>query len=545
MKRITILTEWKPGKILLLLVLPALFLSCNKMKIKPVEVYPEPPVPLVKFLEGKPSPSIGVEGSAVTFNVKGLQDKFGKFQFFINQTEAEVLDAGENTVKVKIPKNASTGGSSILINGEYYFGPVFTVRGKISIDPTFNTDIYRTNGPIYEMMEWDGSTWLIAGNFTDYQNQASNTKKVPGMAKLVKSTLAFQDAGATEGQFSVGKAGINGRISSVIPEDNGTYLITGAFTQYDTITNMNNITRINQDGTVDSMQVDVVGEPPLDKEEVPTFNGGVTGNVQNAFYDYGEKEVTLIGNFSSYVSTFYERSSIGGPLLDYTKTRQLVKLKEDGSFDSTFNFNKATNESFAGGNGNIYDAIELPDGNFLVVGNFTTFHDHPANHIVRINSADGTVDLAFSGNADEAINRITRNESTGKILLTGTFKNYNGQPVNGVVMIDENGIPDPSFTFQKLDAGIVNFAGQLDNGKIIASGTFNKYGDVVRVGMAILNPDGTLASGYNNMGLFRGQINNVMETTTSTGVPGVILYGDFDRFDATPVGNIVKFKMED
>lgn len=536
--------ERKPNFLWLLLALPALFLSCHKMKVEPVEIYPEQPSALVKFLDGNPNPATGAEGSEVVFKVEGLNGKLGKFDFFINQVKAEVLAVTENTVTVKVPVNASTGGSSILIDEEYYFGPTFRVRGKISIDPAFKTDVYRSNGPIFGMIEWDGSNYLISGNFNDYQKQANQTVKVPGMALISKTDLGFKSAGATASQFNVGKDGIGGGIiTTVIPVDDNKYLIAGAFNKYDTISNINNITRINSNGTVDSMRVDVVGIPPLDKAVVPSFNGGVLGNAGKVFYNDDTKEVTLIGNFFGHVSTFYERSSVDGPFLDFVAAKNLLRMKEDGSFDSTFNYNMATKESYAGPNGSIYDAVQLDNGNIIAAGNFTSFHGLAANYIVRINGTDGSVDQSFSASADGPINRIIQNETTGNIVVSGNFKNFNGQPANGVVIINSDGVLDATFKFAETD-GVANFAGQLDNGKIIVSGTFNKYGDVVRVGLAILNPDGSLAAGYNNTGLFRGQINNFVETTTSTGVPAVILFGSFDRFDNKEVGNIVKFRME-
>lgn len=528
----------------LFLTLPAMFIACNKTKIEPVEVYPEAPEVLVKFLDNPPNPSIGAEGSEVVFSVTGLKDKEGKFEFFINQIEAEVLSVTDETVTVKVPSSASTGGSSILIDGEYYFGPTFKVRGKVSIDPTFNPDLYKSNGPILEMREWNSSIYVAAGSFTDYQDKASKTIIIPGIVKLDKATLGYNSPGATESQLKVGEKGFTGTVSSVIPVDNGKYVIAGSFSQYDTITNINSITRIYQNGAVDSMVVDVVGTAPLDKATVPAFNGGVTGSVVKTFYDEAEKTFTLFGNFNAYVNTFYERSSIDGLLFDFIEMSQLVRLKENGEFDSTFNYNHGEKKGYSGGNGFVYDAVKLSNGDFLVTGNFTTYHKVAAKYIVRINGSDGSVSNAFSGGADGPINRIVQNKKTGNILITGNFKHYNGQPVNGVVMIKETGEINTTFNFREID-GVPNFAGQLDNGKVIVSGSFTRYNDVVREGMAILNEDGTLAKGYNNFGLFRGQINNFIETTTNAGQPAVILYGAFDKFDNRTVGNIVKFRMED
>src|SRR6187402_1965372 len=90
-------------------LLPAVMLvACKKSTLEPVDTYPEPPAVLVKFLDGNPVPSLGAEGSTVTFNVAGLKGKEGQFTFFINQVQAQVVGVTENTVTVTVPANAST-----------------------------------------------------------------------------------------------------------------------------------------------------------------------------------------------------------------------------------------------------------------------------------------------------------------------------------------------------------------------------------------------------------------------------------------------------
>lgn len=530
------------------LMVSLLFLACKKNRIEAVEIYPDHPAQKVKFLEGNPSPAQGTEGSLVTFNVNGLLGREGNFEFFVNQVKAEVVEVKENSVTIKVPENASTGGVSVQVEGEYYFGPTFVVRGKISIDPGFNPDVYRSNGIILSMTEV-GDFYMATGRFSNYQDKATATIIIPGMVKLNKNTLEYlTPSDASASQLKVGKDGINGPVTSFVDLGNGKYLIGGDFNKYDTVHSINSIAQINPDGSIDSMRVDIIGEPPNDKATVPYFNGGVSGAVQRIFYDAVHNRVLAVGNFYAHVSVFYERSTKDGLYQDRISTQQLVSMKRDGSFDSSYNYNYSTKKSYAGANGAVYDAIMMADGSLIIAGNFTTFHGKPAHGIVRIGAADGMVDNTFNAgtgvNNGGYISRIVRNETTGKIMLTGNFSSYNGQPANGVVMINEDGSPDPAFTLKKLDGGIASFAGQLNNGKIIVSGSFNKYGDIVRPGIAMLNPDGSLAKGYNSMGLFRGAIQGFMETTTASGLPGVILYGLFDRFDNKQVGNIVKFRME-
>lgn len=529
--------------------LAVFFPSCKKAPLEPVEVYPNPPDALVKFLDGAPSPAIGSEGSVVTYKVNGLKGKEGQFKFFINQTEAEVVSVDENEVKVKVPLNCSTGGCAILINNEYYFGPTFTVRGKVSIDPLFKPDLYRSNGPILGIIKNDDNNFVAYGSFTDYQNMASPTNTITGIAVLDKEGQYL----AASSQLKLGTKGFDGTISQVIQMPDGRYMVSGYFSKYDTVSNVNRVTRLNSDGTLETTEVDVINPDPVNdpnggRAVVPAFNGGLMGGGGGKiFYDEATGYTTAVGNFTAHVSTFYERSTKGGPYLDLVKAAQLLRMKEDGAYDSSFNFNPATNSSYEGGNGFVYDAAQLSDGSLILVGNFTTFHGSAANYITRINAADGKVDPLFnSGNAgaDGSISRITYSSTTDKILLTGNFQHYNGQPVNGVVMINADGSIDNSFSFRAVEGGVANFAGQLSNGKIIVSGSFTKYDNVVRPGLLILNDDGSLAAGYNNMGLFRGAINEFIEVPSSNGTPAVIIVGNFDRFDQKEVSNIVKFRME-
>ncbi|MES2777593.1 MAG: DUF5008 domain-containing protein [Bacteroidota bacterium] len=538
-----------PFSALIAMLAACMLTACNKTKVDPIDPYPEAPKPLVKFLDGAPTPATGIEGSVVAFNLNGLKGKEGTFKFFINQTEAEVVSVEENTVRVKVPLNASTGGSSVLINGEYYFGPTFTVKGKISVDPLFNADSYRSTGPINGIFRRaDGTTYMVYGSFNNYQNMASTTVTISGIAVLG----ANGEYAAAASQLKVGKAGFNSMVSKVIQLASGKYLVAGYFNRYDTMSNVNNMARLNADGTLETMVVDVVNPDPInfpnnDKDVVPGFNGGTLGGIGNLFYNATTAKATVTGNFSYHVSTFYERSTKGGPYLDQTKARQIIRMNDNGSFDSTFNFDRTLNSSYAGANGNIYDAIQQADGKIIVVGNFTTFNGKPAKYIARISATDGTLDETFNmGNvgADGSINKITFNATTGKILLSGGFKNYNGVAAGGVVMIGANGAVDASFNFKLLEGGVVNYAGQINNGKILVSGSFNKYAGVVRPGLLVLNADGTLAAGYNNIGLFRGTISSFVELTSSNGMPAIIIVGSFDRFDGKEVANIVKFRIE-
>lgn len=539
------------------LALVYLLLSCSKNKIEATETYPPAPTVLVKFLDGGPTPSIGSEGSVVKFNVSGLKGKLGQFKFFINQMESEVLAADETSVTIKIPVGASSGGSAVLVNGEYYFGPSFTVKGKVSIDASFNTDAYGSNGSINGIIKRsDNTSYLVYGAFSNYQSMATEANPVTSMA-LIDLNCSYL---AVANQLKNGKKGVGGSLSSVLQLPSGQYMLGGSFGSYDTVGSINNITRLTSTGALETQVVDVVNLDPVNypndgQASVPSFNGGTQGGIIKMFYNNTTGKTIVVGNFSAHLSTFYERSTKTSPYIDIVKVRQLIRMNSNGSFDSTFNFNMSTSEGYPVGNGFVYDAVQQPDGKIVIVGNFTTFNGNTVNYITRINEATGLPDPTFNqggSGADGSINKITINTTTGKMLITGNFKTYNGQPANGVALLNNDGTADASFRFGKLLNGNPTFAGQLNNGLIMVAGTFSKYNYnylsqpdnfIVRPGFMILDATGALAAGYNNTGLFRGTINDFIQITIN-GTPGVILVGNFDRFDNKTVADIVKLKIE-
>lgn len=535
----------------------ALLGSCTKQKVEPVDVYPDPPTPLVKFLDGAPFPATGSEGSIVKFNVTGLKGKEGQFKFFVHLTEAEIILVEENAITVKVPLGASTGAANVLINGQYYFGPTFIIKGKLSIDATFNTDAYVSNGAINGIfLRSDNTSYFIYGRFSNYQNSATVANPITNMA-IVDLNGAYL---AVASQLKNGKTGVSGSLSSVIQQSTGQYLLGGAFGSYDTVSGINNITRLLSTGVLETQVVDLINPDPINNPNdgtaiVPSLNGGTSGGITKMFLNSTTGDITVVGNFESHLSTFYERSTKTGPFIDVVKVRQLIRMKSTGAFDSTFNFNFATKQGYEGGNGFIYDAVRLNDGKIIVAGNFTTYNGATANYIVRINATNGLVDATFNPGGvgtDGPINKIMYNTTTNKILLVGDFKKYNGQDANGVAMINPDGSTDATFRFGRATGGVPNFAAQLNNGKILVAGSFSHYNYnylttpdkyVVRPGFMVLESNGSLALGYNNTGLFRGTINDLVQILIN-GTPGVILVGDFDRFDGKTVGDIVKIRLD-
>lgn len=112
-------------------------------------------------------------------------------------------------------------------------------------------------------------------------------------------------------------------------------------------------------------------------------------------------------------------------------------------------------------------------------------------------------------------------------------------------MLNHDGTVDPTFKLRKMEGGTANFATILnDHDFVVMSGTFTKYDGITRQGFLILTMEGEAMQKFNVPGLFLGELNQVIETKTSTNDNGLLLMGDFYRFNGEQVDNIVKIEVD-
>lgn len=504
----------------------------------------------IQFKSKAPSPAIASAGDLVDVNINGLLKYKGKFKLYVNELEAQILNYTDSTLQFKVPMDASTGGIWVTVNdvdldNQTFFGPTLKIAGKTSLDEGFQI-VNGSNNAIYDILRLPSGGYFLGGSFTDFENKALKDFPIGNVAQITA-------AGAYENSLKFG-IGANYLVHSIARvssgEENGKFFIAGNFSSFNTKkanrANLNSVTRLNTDGSLDTMVIDVVNATPNDptknRDTVSTFNGGVQGTIKKVFVH--NNQVYAIGNFDYYLRAFYERSTYDSKVFDRTFMRQVVRMNMDGSMDQTFHYNSGTNRSPEAGNGAINDAIQMPDGKLVLVGRFTTFNGISRNRVVRLN-LDGSVDQTFDvgTGSDDDIVAVTYNATTNKLLVTGSFKNFNGKPRAGVAMLNEDGTLTESFTFPSLSGGIASFASQLNNGKIVVAGSFNLYRNVLRQGFMILNADGTLARDYNNTGVFQGTVERMIETTSTAGNPAVILVGDIFRFDNIQVKNVLRVEL--
>ncbi len=168
---------------------------------------------------------------------------------------------------------------------------------------------------------------------------------------------------------------------------------------------------------------------------------------------------------------------IGGAFTTYNGTprQRIARVNTDGTLDTTFN-------AVAGAiNSTVADLALQPDGKVIIGGFFTTLFGNPQNRISRLN-ADGTFDNSFNigTGANNSISAIIL-QPTGKIFVGGVFINYNGTPQNRLGRLNTNGSLDTGYVsgFDNVLGSVQSLFIQSD-GKILVGGTFTNYNGVPR-----------------------------------------------------------------
>ncbi|PST82069.1 hypothetical protein C7T94_14775 [Pedobacter yulinensis] len=489
-----------------------------------------------------PSPAQGSAGTEVTFKATGLDKYKDQLSFLFNGEKAEVVQITETSIRVKVPAVASSGVTSIAIGDQLVIGPEFRVTGFINLDPSFRVPA-GTNGFVSQVYELPDGRNIVVGGFTNYDNKGiSNILPINRIARTSRD-------GEYDRTFRTGK-GANGQLSRII-EIGGRYIIAGGFSGYNQRTeNISNLTSLFVNGSIDTVKIQTARRPTstdtVTQKWFPRFNGGTTGFINRLYSHQGK--ILATGNFTHYVKRIYDKPNYDFTrdtvIVDSTEIRQIIRFNLDGSLDKTYRFNAGTNKGGVSANGPI-DTYMHTDERLVVFGSFTTFDGQPANRIIRLTPA-GTPDPTFNPGKgpNEGISSLTYNATTRKYILTGGFSQFNDRPSPGLVMLNEDGSVDPGFVPKAFFGGYPGFARQLRNGLIVVAGSFQKYDNVTRSGFMILNPDGTLAAGYNATGPFNGFIEDIVETTSADGKPALLIMGGFSRFDNQNTFNLTRVTIQ-
>lgn len=275
---------------------------------------------------------------------------------------------------------------------------------------------------------------------------------------LIPFGLSAQVHGSLDLTFNPA-GGASGDIYTMARQTDGKIVIGGTFTSYNGRP-QNRLARVNTDGTLDT-----------------TFNIGTGPNdYVNAIAIQPDGKILVVGGFWNFNST---------------ARAYIVRLNTDGTLDTGF----MAGSGFASSN-SVFAVEVQPDGKILIGGLFTYIGSTARNRIARLN-ANGTLDTSFNPGtgASSGIFDIAL-QPDGKILIGGGFTNYNGTARNRIARLNANGTLDTSFTPGNGVDNTLEDIEILPNGKILIGGIFSSFNSTARPGLAQLNANGTLDTGF-------------------------------------------------
>lgn len=469
-------------------------------------------------------------GEVFQVAIKGLKGQNEEISASINEEFTEIVSFTDSTLDLRVPQYVSSGGLKIVVGNQVFYGPRVPIEGRVKVDT--DTEITTGFNATVSQILPNGQNYWVVGYFMNFQDEVIKDEIYRNGIHSINSLGKSIDNEFGEG----GSGGIN----SIARLSDGKYIVAGNLYEFDKHS-VSGITKLESSGKLETEIIDVINpdpDKPLNSlDTVPTFNARMIGGGVQKVFPVSDNKIMVIGNFTNHYRADYMFSSREQVNYFNTPVRNLARLKYDGGIDSTFMYGNA------GANGTISDAVQLSNGKIVAVGNFTSFNQEVVNHILVINP-DGTIDKTFAGSgANQSIFSITYNPVVKKIALAGRFTNFNGTAVNGVVLLDENGVVDPQFRLKDTENRSPNYAYAMNNGKVLVTGGFEKYEDVQRSNLLILEADGSAKQEYNNMGGFMGSINSIVETSSSEGYPALLIGGSVFTVDGERVGNIVRLEI--
>lgn len=199
---------------------------------------------------------------------------------------------------------------------------------------------------------------------------------------------------------------------------------------------------------------------------------------------------------------------------------RIARFNNDGTLDLGF-------DPGTGASGTLETVALQADGKVLIGGSFNNFNGTPRNNLARLD-ANGALDAAFTAGADQSVQTIIV-DAGGKILIGGPFDKVNGLPQSGIAVLNVNGSLDAAFVSSPTIGGTVYAIARQPDGKILIGGNFNiTSAGATYYYLARLNANGSVETGFNvynpNVGL---PINSTVQTLLLQSNGRILIGGDF------------------
>ena len=420
------------------------------------------------------------------------------------------FNRGVQVIALQTDGKILVGGNLDVYQG-YLANNIIRLNEDGSKDTSFNIGSGFSNSNnnyssayIYSITIQPDGKILVGGNFTEYNGSTVN--------RIVR----LNEDGSEDTSFVTGSGFSGDYVESINLQTDGKILVGGDFTQYNGFTE-NNIIRLNVDGSKDA-----------------TFNTGVGFNdTVNTISVQTDGKILVGGVFTEYSGL--------------TESK-IIRLNSNGSKDTSF----TTGTGFyPNGNGyKIKSLVLQTDGKILVGGIFTVYNGSLRKHHIRLNT-DGTRDTGFNtGNGFNGPVLSTFEQTDGKILVGGYFTEYKGLTENGIIRLNADGSKDTSFaTGSGFNVNInptssntfrVKFITVQEDSKILIGGSFTEYDGLTENKIIRLNADGSKDASFVTGSGFNGTIYSITLQTDGK----ILICGEFTKYKGLTENRIIRLNVD-
>lgn len=214
-----------------------------------------------------------------------------------------------------------------------------------------------------------------------------------------------------------------------------------------------------------------------------------------------------------------------------------------GSVDTTFN-------TAVGADGEIFALAVQRDGRVVVGGDFGSFDYVTRTRLARLDARDGSLDMGFlpSGTGPNGTVRALVNQTDDRLLMGGSFTAVNGIVRNHITRLNYDGTVDTSFNpGAGADGPVLAIAETFLNGprKVLIGGSFTTVNSVLRGGIARLNDDGSLDTGFaDGLGVNGSVLTLAAYPTNSMYAGKTVIGGEFSTVHGVPRSRIARLNVD-
>lgn len=441
---------------------------------------------LVSAIVVQPDGKILTGGSFTTYNGSTV-NRLARLNTDGSVDAGFILGTGASdyilTIVLQSDNKIVIGGNFVTYNG-VTANKITRLNADGTLDTGFNSGTGANNVVRSMIMQSDGRI-VVGGSFTSYNGVVQNR------------IIRLNNDGTLDSGFNSG-TGLNNLVAAIALQSNNEIIIGGSFTTCNAVSR-NRLARLNTDGSLDFTFI-------TDK--------GANNTVRSVIQQPDGK--ILIGG----VFTLYNGIARSG----------IARLNADGTIDNSFN------PGIGIGGNTIFSMALQPDGKIVIAGNFTTYNGIVANRIARVNP-DGSLDTGFiTGTGANNIVSSVLLQTDGKILIGGSFTNYNGSAKNRIIRLDSNGALDTSFNIGAGANNVVQTMALQSDGKILIGGAFTSYKGILINRIARINADGSFDT---NFTVGTGA-NNTLNTIVLQADGKIMIGGNFTTFNGNTVNRIAR-----